>query len=240
MRTILCMLLLWQTCTPLCMPRSIGLPNFSLSLRWQTCESLCMPHLQAVCRISLHRFSDRHACSSACPVGFACRISLRTPLHAPSDWSAVFHFVSPLIGVRAIYMFLLLTYAFSHSHETWHCLCYWCNGSCSCTCHDTNPPWYKLKAPCCNEGIPKRFCNDETMVWIFLRCKTQTWKLMCGCLPDKRIVCSASKVTTCSSVYQTCQVVVNSMLHQQGDNTIHLYQSSYATAIPCQTRWQSR
>ncbi len=34
-----------------------------------------------------------------------------TPLHAPSDWSAVFHFI-------AIYMFLLLTYAFSHSHET--------------------------------------------------------------------------------------------------------------------------
>ena len=46
----------------------------------------------------------------------------------------------------------------------------------------------------------------------------------------QRIVCSASKVTTCSSVYQTCQVVVNSMLHQQGDNTVIMYQSCHATA----------
>jgi hypothetical protein len=103
-------------------------------------------------------------------------------------------------------------------------------GSCSCTRHDTNPPWYKLKASCCKEGIPKRFYNDDTTVWIFLRCKTQTWKFMCGRLPGKRIVCSASKVTTCSSVYQTCQVVVNSMLHQQGDNTLIMYQSCHATA----------
>jgi hypothetical protein len=43
---------------------------------------------------------------------------MRTPLHAPSDQSAVFHFVAPLIGVHAMYVFLLLTYAFSHSHET--------------------------------------------------------------------------------------------------------------------------
>jgi hypothetical protein len=41
---------------------------------------------------------------------------MRTPLHAPSDLLAVFHFIAPLtlIGVHAIYMFLLLTYAFSH------------------------------------------------------------------------------------------------------------------------------
>ncbi len=55
---------------------------------------------------------------------------MHIPLHAPSDWSAVFHFVasltdvcvplhapvfhfvSPLIGVHAIYVFLLLTYVF--------------------------------------------------------------------------------------------------------------------------------
>jgi hypothetical protein len=43
---------------------------------------------------------------------------MRAHLHAPSDRSAVFHFVAPLIGVHAIYVFLLLTYAFSHSHET--------------------------------------------------------------------------------------------------------------------------
>ncbi len=58
--------------------------------------------------------------------------------------------------------------------------------------------------------MPKRFCNDDTMVWIFLKCKTQTWKFMCECLPGKRIVCSASKVTTCSSIY--------SKLCKQGDN----------------------
>jgi hypothetical protein len=43
---------------------------------------------------------------------------MRAPLHAPSDRSAVFHFVALLIGVHAIYVYLLLTYAFSHSHET--------------------------------------------------------------------------------------------------------------------------
>ncbi len=43
---------------------------------------------------------------------------MRAPLHAPSDQSAIFNFVAPLIGVHAIYVFLLLSYAFSHSHET--------------------------------------------------------------------------------------------------------------------------
>jgi hypothetical protein len=43
---------------------------------------------------------------------------MRVPLYAPLDWPAVFHFVAPLIGVHAIYVFLLLTYAFSQSHET--------------------------------------------------------------------------------------------------------------------------
>jgi hypothetical protein len=43
---------------------------------------------------------------------------MRAPLHALSDRSAVSHFVAPLIGVHTIYVFLLLTYAFSHSHET--------------------------------------------------------------------------------------------------------------------------
>jgi hypothetical protein len=43
---------------------------------------------------------------------------MRAHLHALSDWSAVSHFVTPLIGVHDIYVFLLLTYAFSHSRET--------------------------------------------------------------------------------------------------------------------------
>jgi hypothetical protein len=52
--------------------------------------------------------------------------------------------------------------------------------------------------------MPKRFCNgNDDMVWIILRCKTQTCKFtVCVRLPGKRIVaCSASKVTTRSSVY---------------------------------------
>jgi hypothetical protein len=79
------------------------------------------------------------------------------------------------------------------------------------------------------DRMPKRFCNDD-MVWIILSCKTQTWKFMGrGRLPGKRIVaCSASKVTTCSSVYQSCQVVVNNMLRQQGDTTLIIYQSCHA------------
>jgi hypothetical protein len=44
-----------------------------------------------------------------------------------------------LIGVHAIYMFLLLlTYAFSHSHETLKLPLLCPNGSCACTRHDTN------------------------------------------------------------------------------------------------------
>ena len=43
MHTILCMLLLWQTCAPRCMPCLIGLPYFTSPLRWQTCASLSMP-----------------------------------------------------------------------------------------------------------------------------------------------------------------------------------------------------
>ena len=42
------------------------------------------------------------------------------------------------------------------------------------------------------------------------------------------LVFSASKVTTCSSVNRTCQVVVNSKLRQQGDNMLIKYQSYHA------------
>ena len=48
-------------------------------------------------------------------------------------------------------------------------------------------------------------------------------------LPGKRIVaCSARNVTTRSSVYQSCQVVVNRMLRQQGDTMLIIYQSCHA------------
>ena len=218
MRTILCMVLLFRRAHPSACPvrlvcrislcRSadrlacpsacpiqwvfcISLCRFSDRHAW--CPSACPVRVRSFCLISLHCSSGRHAHPSACPVRSVCRISLcRSP-----DWQS-----------RHVHV-LAADFAFSHSHETLTLpLLLPYNGSCSCTRHDTNPPWYKLKASCCKEGIPKRFCNDDTTttVWIFLRCKTQTWKFMCGRLPGKRIVvCSASKVTTCSSVNRTCQ-----------------------------------
>jgi hypothetical protein len=149
---------------------------------------------------------------------------MRVPLHAPSDRSAVFHLVANLIGVHTIYMFLLLTYAFSHSHETLTLPLLCPNGSCACTHHDTNPPWYKLKASCCGEGIPKRCCNDDTMVWIFSRYETQTWKQYTKHAQLLSIVCSASKVTTRESYVNHVMLLSNKMtvtlysiLCKQGD-----------------------
>jgi hypothetical protein len=34
--------------------------------------------------------------------------------------------------------------------------------------------------------MPKRCCNYDTMVWIFVRCKTQTWKQS---IPNMTICC---------------------------------------------------
>jgi hypothetical protein len=62
----------------------------------------------------MHAPSDRSAVfHSVAPL-----TDMRVPLYAPSDQPAVFHFVAPLIGVHTIYVFLLLTYAFSQSQET--------------------------------------------------------------------------------------------------------------------------
>ena len=53
------------------------------------------------------------------------------------------------------------------------------------------------------------------------------------------IVFSASKVTTCSSVNQAYQGVVNSMLRHQGDNTLIIYQSCHAIVkqVDSQYKW---
>ena len=65
-------------------------------------------------RAHLHAPSDRSAIFHVVPP----LTDMYTPLHAPSDWSAVFHFVALLIGIHVNYVFLLLPYAFSRSHET--------------------------------------------------------------------------------------------------------------------------
>ena len=153
----------------------------------------------------LHAPSNRSAVS-VCHF-IAPLTDMRTPLHAPSDRSAVFHLSLRWLAFTPFTCSCCWLTPFLFLTRIWHCLCCCRNGSCSFNRHDTNPPWYKLKDSCCTEGMPKRFCNHYTMVWIFVRCKTQIWTFMCGRLPGKRIVCSASKVTTCSSVYQTCHFI---------------------------------
>jgi hypothetical protein len=98
-----------------------------ISLRRSTdrhaCPSACPIWL--ACRITLRRSTDRHARPSACPVQLACRISLRRStdrLARPSScpiWLACrVSLCHSADWLHAIYVFLLLTYGFSHSHET--------------------------------------------------------------------------------------------------------------------------
>jgi len=237
MHTILCMFLLWQTCAPRCMPRLIGLPCFTSPLRWQTCTPLCMPR-----PFGLPYFTSSLLWQTCVPLRMPHQIHLPyltllllcqtwTPLCMPRQiglpfftlslrWLAFTPFTCSCCWLTP---FLILT-------RLLHCLCCCSNSSRSCNRHDTNPPWYKLKAIVDAENVrPKYFAM--MILWCeYIRCKTQTWKCMCGCLPGKKIVYSVSNVTTCSSVYQTCHVVVNSMLRQQGDNTVIMYQSCHATA----------
>ncbi len=103
MRTILCMLLapLTDVCAPLPAPSN-----------WSAVFHFVAPLTNV--RVPLP------APSNWSPVSHfvAPLTDMRVPLYALSDWPAVFHFVAPLIGSHAIYVFLLLTYAFSQSHET--------------------------------------------------------------------------------------------------------------------------
>ncbi len=103
MRTILCMMLapLTDMCAPLHAPS-----NWSAIFHFVA--------LLTDMHIPLHAPSDWSAVFHF----VASLTDVRIPLHAPSDWPAILHFVSPLIGVHAIYNFLLLNYAISHSRET--------------------------------------------------------------------------------------------------------------------------
>ncbi len=163
MHTILCMLLLWQTCAPRCMPCLIVLPYFTSPLRWQTCASLCMPRPMGLpCFISSLLWQTCAPIRVSQPFGLPCLTLLLCWLSfTPLTFSCCWH--TP---------FLILA-------RLRHCLC--C--SCSCIRHDTNPPWYKLIASFCGKGIR---CNDDTVVWRFVRCKAQTWKQS---MPKMRICC---------------------------------------------------
>ena len=171
MRAILCMLLLWQTCAPLCMPRLIGLPNFTSPLRWQTCEILCIPRPS-----SLPYFTLPLLWQTCMPLCMPRQIVLPyltslllwqtcTPLCMPRQIGVPYFTLSlPWLAVTPFTCSCCWLTPFLILMRLWHCLCCCRNGSCSYTRHNTNPPWYKLKASCCKEGIPKRFCNDGTMV----------------------------------------------------------------------------
>ena len=171
--------------------------------------------IRLVCHIPLLWPSDRHACPSACPIRSDCRISLRRS----SDW----HLRHSCVLAADLHLF-----SFSQDVDTAFTATLLAPALVITMIQTDKTPL--LRRNFAEEyHMPKRFWNDD-MVWIILRCKTQTWKFMgCVSLPGKRIVaCSASKVTTCSSVYQSCQVVVNRMLHQQGDTTLIIYQSCHA------------
>jgi len=171
--------------------------------------------IKLVCCFLLHQSSDRHACPSACPIRSDCRISLRRS----SDW----HLRHSRVLAADLHLF-----SFSRDVDTAFAAALLAPALVITMIQTYKTPLLQ-RSVAEEDRMPKRFFNDD-MVWIILRCKTHTWKFMGrGRLPGKRIVaCSASKVTTCSSVYQSCLVVVNSMLHQQGDTTLIIYQSCHA------------
>ena len=173
-------MLLWQTCAPLCMPRSIGLTYFTSLLLWQTCAPICMPH-----PIGLPYLTLPLLWQTWMPFCMPCPIGLPY-LTSSLPWLAFTPFTCSCCWLTP---FLILA-------RLWHCLCCCHYSFCSCNRRDTNPPWYKLKASCCGEGMPKRCCNDDTMVWIFSRYETQTWKQYTKHANLLSIVCSTSKVTT--------------------------------------------
>jgi hypothetical protein len=159
MRAILYMLLLWQTCTPLCVAPLdwsavfhflAPLTDLRIPMHapFNRCAVFYFIHPLTDIHAPLHALSDRSAVSHF----VAPLTDMRTPLHAPSDRSAVFHFVALLIDVHAIYMFLLLTYALSHSYETLTLPPALVTAMIQ-TCHDTN--WKKLVVA--DKVCPKNF-----------------------------------------------------------------------------------
>ena len=146
MHTILCMLLLWQTCAPRCMPCLIGLPYFTSPLRWQTCTSLCMPRpmglpyfisslLWQTCmplcmphQIHLPYLTSLLFCQTCTPLCMPRQIGL--PFFTSLlRWLAVMPFMFSCCWLTT---FLILT-------RLLHCLRCCRNSSCSCNRHDINP-----------------------------------------------------------------------------------------------------
>ena len=145
MRAILCMLLLWQTCAPLCMPHQIGLPCFTSSLLWQTCAPLCMPRL-----IGLPYFTLSILWQTCAPLCIPHQIGLPY-----STSSILWQTCAPLCmphHVRLPYFTLSLLWLaftpftcsccwltpFLFLTRRQHCLCCCPISSCTCNHHDTN------------------------------------------------------------------------------------------------------
>jgi len=142
MCVILCMLLLWQMCAPLCMPCPIGLPYFTLSLLWLaftpfTCSCCLTPFL------SLTR-------QCHCPIRSDCRISL---CHS-SDW----HLRHSRV-LAALRLFSL-----SQDNATAFAAALFAPAL-VITMIQTNKTPLLQRSVAEEYHMPKRFCNDD-MVWI--------------------------------------------------------------------------
>jgi hypothetical protein len=188
-------LLLWQTCAPLCMPHQIGLPYFTLSLLWQTCAPLCIPHqIRLVCCLPLCQSSDRHARPSACPIRLVCHI---LPCRS-SDWH-LGHSRDLAADLRLI--------SFSRDVDTAFAAALLAPALVITMIQTNKAPLFLQRSVAEEDCMPKQFCNDDIM-WIILKCKTQTWKFMGRVhLPGKRIV-ACSLQTRWQHIHQcTCENV---------------------------------
>ena len=88
---------------------------------------------------------------------------MRPPLHAPSGPTAVFHFVAPLIGIYAIHVFLLLTYAlfsFSQDVDTAFAAALLAPALVITMIQTDKTPLLQ-RSVAEEDRMPKRFCNDD-------------------------------------------------------------------------------
>ena len=263
MRTILCMLLLWQMCAPLCMPHPIGLLYFTSSLRWQTCTSLFMPRqiglpyftlslpLWQTCMplcmphpISLPYFTSSLIWQTWAPLCIPHQIdlsyftlSLLWQTFAPlcilhqigglpySTSSILWQTCAPLCmphQVRLPYFTsLLLWLAFTPFTCSCYCLCCCHISSCFCNHHDTN--WWNslVVEECCRGGS----YAQKILQWWY---GVNNFEVQNRGMKVYGPWASTRQKNSNMLWKQGDNVVVNSMLHQQGDTRLFIYQSCHA------------
>ena len=159
-----------HACPSACPVQSVCHISLCCSSDRNACPSACP--IRLVCRILLRRSSDRHAHPSACPIRSDCRISLR----CSSDWN--------LRHSRVLAADLCLFF-FSRDVDTALAAALLAPALVITMIQTDKSPLLQ-RSVAEEDRMPKRFCNDD-MVWIILRCKTQTWQFMGrGWLPGKK------------------------------------------------------